>query len=59
MNKHIIKGKYLLVPACILLMLTIILCTVFSNYSRFEGEEVTAAAVVPGTASVLNLNGME
>ncbi len=56
MNKHIIKGKYLLVPACILLMLTIILCTVFSNYSRFEGEEVTAAAVVPGTASVLNLN---
>jgi hypothetical protein len=56
MNRRLSKGKCLLVPACILLMLAMVLSGLISNYSTSKGVNVDAETIKPGTASVLNLN---
>ncbi len=56
MNRRLSKGKCLLVPACILLMLAMVLGGLISNYTTSKGVNVDAEAIKPGTASVLNLN---
>ena len=37
-------------------MLAIVFCSIIGNFARQGDKTVTAAAVVPGTASILNLN---
>ncbi len=56
MNRKLSKFKCLLVPASILLMLAIVICSVIGSVAKQGDKIVTAAAVAPGTASVLNLN---
>ncbi len=56
MNRRLSKSKSLLVSASILLTLAIAFCSIIGNFTRQGDKTVTATAVAPGTASVLNLN---
>ena len=59
MNRRLSKGKCLLVPASILLMLAIVFCSIIGNFTSQGDKTVTAVSATPGTASVLNLNNSE
>ena len=56
MNRRLSKSKSLLVSASILLILAIVFCSIIGNFTKQGDKTVTATAVAPGTASILNLN---
>ncbi len=56
MMRRLSKYKGLLAVACVLLMLTIIICSIFVNYNKFGESLVNADATAKSKASVLNLN---
>ena len=56
MMRRLSKYKGLLAVACVLLMLTIIICSIFVNYNKFGESLVNADTTAKSKASVLNLN---
>ncbi len=57
MNRRLSKSKCLLVPACILLILISVFCSITANFVKLSEENVRAETVVPDNTSIINISG--